>query len=57
MQKTILQDYKSCSVQKTAQKNPKNSRNERVIKIGHLAKNIAHAKHIAFANWSVWVKN
>jgi len=57
MPKTILQDYKSCSVQKTARKNTKYSRNETILKIGHLAKAIAHAKAIAFAKWSVWVKN
>ena len=33
------------------------SRNETILKIGHLAKAIAHAKTIAFAKWSVWVKN
>ena len=27
------------------------------MKIGHLAKAIAHAKAIALAKWSVWVKN
>jgi len=27
------------------------------LKIGHLAKAIAHAKAIAFAKLSVWVKN
>ena len=57
MRKTILQDYKSCSVQKTARKNTKYSRNERILKIGHLAKFRAHAKAIAFAKWSAWVKN
>ena len=57
MQKTILQDYWSCSVQKTAQKRTKYWRNERILKLGHLAKAIAHAKSIAFAKWSVWVKN
>ena len=51
MRKTILQDCKSVSVQKTAQKNTKYSRNETILKIGHLA------KAIAFAKWSVWVKN
>ena len=48
MRKTILQEHKSCSVQKTARKNAKYSRNERILKIGHLAKAIAHAKAIAF---------
>ena len=35
----------------------KYSRNETILKIGHLAKAIAHAKAIAFVKWSVWVKN
>ena len=56
MRKTILEDYKSCFVQKTARKNTKYPRNETILKIGHLAKAIAHAKAIAFAKWSVWVK-
>ena len=51
MRKTILQDYKSCSTQKAARKNTKYSRNETILKIGHLA------KAIAFAKSSVWVKN
>ena len=51
MRKTILQEHWSCSVQKTARKKTKYSRNERILKIGHLAKAIAHAK------LSVWVKN
>ena len=57
MRKTMLQDYMSCSVQKTARKNTKYWRNETNLKMGHLAKAIAHAKSIAFAKWSVWVKN
>ena len=31
-------------------------RNEIILKIGHLAKAIAHENPIAFAKWSVWVK-
>ena len=57
MRKTILQERYSCSVQKTAPKNTKYSRNTTILKIGHLAKVIAHAKTIAFAKWSVWAKN
>ena len=57
MRKTILQDYKICCVQKTARKNATHSRNETILEIGHLAKAITHAKAIAFAKWSVWVKN
>ena len=51
MSKSILQIIYSCSVQKTAPKNPKYSRNEIILKIGHHAKAITHGK------WSVWVKN
>ena len=57
MRKTMVQDYYSCSVQKTARKNTKYWRNETISKIGHLAKAIAHAKSIAFGKWSVMVKN
>ena len=42
---------------KTARKSTKYSRNEIIFKIGHLAKAIAHAKAIALAKCSVWVKN
>ena len=41
----------SCSVPKTAAKNTKYSRNETILKIGHHAKAIAHARS------SLWVKN
>ena len=37
MSKSILQIIYSCSVQKTAPKNTKNSRNESILKIGHHA--------------------
>ena len=57
MRKTMLQDYFSCAVQKTAPKNNKYWRNETISKLGHVAKAIAHVKSIAFAKWSVWVKN
>ena len=49
MRKTILQQHYSWSVQKSAPKNTKYSRNGTIFKIGHLAKAIAHAKAIAFA--------
>ena len=51
MSKSFLQMISSCSVQKTAPKNTKYSRNETILKIGHHAKAIAHAKS------SLWVKN
>ena len=52
--------YKNIRVvlcKKTAPKNNNYSRNETILKIGHLAKAIAHAKAIVFAKVSVWVKN
>ena len=57
MLKTILQEHKSCAVQKTARKNTRYQRNGTIFKIGHIAKAIAHAKTIPFAKWSVWVQN
>ena len=45
-------------MQKSArQKKNKYSKNETILKIGHLAKAIAHAKAIPIAKWSVWVKH
>ena len=57
MKNTILQEQQSCSVQKTVGKNTKYWRNETIFKIDHKAEAIAHAKAIAFAKWSVSVKN
>ena len=51
MSKSILQIIYSCSAKKIASKNPKYSRNETILKIGH------HAKAIADALFSLWVKN
>ena len=51
MSKFFLQMIWSCSLEKTAPKNTKYSRNETILKIGHHAKAIAHAKS------SLWVKN
>ena len=50
MSKSILQIIYTCSLQRTAPKNTKYSRNETILKIGHHAKAIAHAKS------SLWVK-
>ena len=55
--KSTLQEYWSYSVGKSARKNTKYSRNETILKIGHVAKIIARTKAIPFAKWSVWVKN
>ena len=49
--KIILQIIYSYSVHETAPKNTKYLRNETILKIGH------HAKSIAHATSSVWVKN
>ena len=51
MLKSILQIIYSCSVQKTATKNTKYSKNQTILKIAHHAKAIPHAKS------SLWVKN
>ena len=53
MPKTILHEHYSCSVKKTAPKKPKYSRNETILKVGDLAKAIAHAKAVAFARWPI----
>ena len=52
MSKSILYLHWSNSAQKTARKNTKYSRNETMLKIGHLAKSIAFAW--AFAKYSIW---
>ena len=51
MSKSILEIISSCLLQKPALKNTKYSRNETILKINHHAKAIAHAKS------SLWVKN
>ena len=51
MSKSILQIIYSYSLQKTAPKNTKYSRNESILKISHYAKAIANAKS------SLWLKN
>ena len=42
---------------KPLEKKPKYGRNETILKLGYLAKAIAHAKAIVFAKCTVWVKN
>ena len=42
--KILLQIIYSCSLQKNAPKNTKHSKNETILKIGHHAKGIEHAK-------------
>ena len=50
MQKTILQERKSSSVQRSAQKTTKYSRNEMILKIAHLAKAIARSRQAPAKN-------
>ena len=57
MHKTVVQEDYSFCVKKTAGKTTKNSRNETILKIGHLAKAIVHARTMGLAKWSIWVKN
>ena len=57
MRRKVAQEDYTSSVQKTAGKNTKYSRNETILKIGHLAKAIVRARAIGLAKWSVWVKN
>ena len=57
MGKTILKKHQSCFVQKAARKNTKYLRNQTFLKIGHLAKAIAHVKAIGFGKWSIWLTN
>ena len=52
-EKPFYKNIKVLLCKKQIEKNTKYSRNERSLKIGHLAKAIAHAKAIAFAKWSV----
>ena len=56
-EKPFYENIRVVLCKKTARKNTKYWRNETVLKIGHLAKAIAHEKAIAFAKWSVWFKN
>ena len=54
MRKAAVEAHYSCIMQKTAPKNSEYSKNETILKIG---KNGHNAKAIAFAKWSVWLKN
>ena len=54
MRKTAVEAHYTCFMQKTAPKSSQYLRNETILKIG---KNGDNAKAIAFAKWSVWVKN
>ena len=54
MRKAAVESLYSCIVQKTVPKNSYYSKNETILKI---SKNGHNAKAIAFAKWSVWVKN
>ena len=56
-EKPFYKNIRNIVYKKPLLKNTKYSRNQTILKIGHLAKGIAHAKAIAFAKWSVLVKN
>ena len=56
MPKSILYSHWSNSVQETARKNTKYSRNVTMLKIGHFAKSIALSWATAFAKYSIWTK-
>ena len=56
-QKLFYKNIRVVLCKKTARENTNHSRNETVLKIGHLAKAIAHAKAKAHAKWSVSLKN
>ena len=56
-EKLFHKNITSLLCKKNARKNTKYSRNATILKIGDLAKAIAHAKVIAFAKWWVWVQN
>ena len=57
MQKPLYKNIRVVLCKKTALKNTKYSINDTILKIGHLAKALAHANNIDFAKWSNWVKN
>ena len=56
-EKPFYKNIKVVLCKTTARINTEYSRNETILKIGNIAKATAHAKAIAFAKWSVWVKN
>ena len=53
IRKTIVQAHYSYCMQKSASKNTRHSKNETIFNVG---KNGLHAKAIALAKSSVWVK-
>ena len=56
MRKTILQARYSCSVQKTAPKNTKYSRNETILKIGKSCKGYRLCKIVSLGQKLKWPK-
>ena len=52
-EKPFHKSIKVVLCKKPLEKNTKYSRNKTILKIGHLAKAIGHAKAIAFAKWKV----
>ena len=55
--KPFYKNIESVMCKKPLEKTPNIREIRRFLKIGHLAKAIAHAKAIAFAKWPVWIKN
>ena len=56
-EKPLSENIRVILCKKPFEKTPNIREMTQFFKIGHLAKVIAHAKAIAFAKWSVWVKN
>ena len=56
-EKPFYNNIRVCSLQKTDLKSTNYSKNEAVLKMGHFAETLAHAKAIAVVKSSVWVKN
>ena len=56
-QKPFYENIRVVLCKKPLKKNIKYSTNESILKIGHPAKAIIHAKAIALAKCAVWVKN
>ena len=55
--KPLCKNIRGVLGKKTIRKNNKYSRNQIIFKIDHVAQPVAHAKAMAFAKWSAWVKN
>ena len=56
-QKPLYKNIRVVLCKERLEKTPNIQEMSLFLKIGHLAKAVAHAKAIAFAKWSIWVKN